>query len=163
MKDRILQAFPKLSSDIGFKITSPQDPNYNCIAYAGVKTNIKWWPHPQPLDGIEWPFNLPIDDSLDTFTQLFEKLGYSTCDSWEFEHQFMKIAIYQCPTTLKCKHAARQTINGNWTSKLGDGEDIEHGDPFSVEGAIYGQAVRFMKRENKSFVVKQSKMAGKKR
>lgn len=156
-KDKIILAFPDLGKDRNFKITSEEDHSYNCIAWAGLKNNIFWWPHPQAniLDGIEWPFNLPLDQNLETFTNLYENLGYSICNSWEFEDQFQKIAIYVFKNN--CTHAARQNYNGLWTSKLGRYQDICHTDPYSLINSEYGEPVRFMKRGNSSYDIRKIK------
>ena len=45
-------------------------------------------------------------------------------------------------------HAARQLPGGNWTSKLGKGEDIEHDTPDVVAGGLYGEFVRIMRRRS---------------
>lgn len=41
---------------------------------------------------------------------------------------------------------ARQLPNGNWTSKLGTLEDIEHRALSAVEGNDYGNVVRILRR-----------------
>jgi hypothetical protein len=38
-------------------------------------------------------------------------------------------------------------VNGKWTSKLGNEEDIEHDTPESVAGGLYGDVVLIMKRK----------------
>ena len=156
-KDKILISFPSLGNDKNFKLTSKEDHSYNCIAWAGIKSDVFWWPHHQAnvLDGIEWPFNLPLNSNLETFTSLYENLGYTICDSWEFENRFQKIAIYVFQNS--CKHAARQNYDGMWTSKLGLLEDICHSDPFSLSNSSYGDPVRFMKRENISYDIRKIK------
>ena len=155
--DNILAAFPNLKSDRNFKITSDEDHSYNCIAWAAIRSNIFWWPHQHAniLDGIEWPFNLPFDLRLETFTKLYENLEYEICESWEYEHHFQKIAIYVHQDN--CTHAARQNFNGLWTSKLGVHEDIFHSNPFTIQNNEYGVATRFMKRENSSYDVSKIK------
>ena len=61
------------------------------------------------------------------------------------EKGFQKIALYVkdgIPT-----HAARQLPTGKWTSKLGRDIDIEHDFPEVLNGADYGVASIFMKKE----------------
>ena len=69
------------------------------------------------------------------------------CKNEKFENGFEKVALYVdkdgAPT-----HAARQLPNGKWTSKLGNGEDIEHETIHVVEGDGYGKAKYFLKRKN---------------
>ena len=43
-------------------------------------------------------------------------------------------------------HAARQLENGQWTSKLGQCEDIMHVDVENVSCPCYGKPVLFMRR-----------------
>ena len=43
-------------------------------------------------------------------------------------------------------HAARQLSDGQWTSNLGDWEDISHASIEALEGAIYGKVVAFLER-----------------
>jgi hypothetical protein len=44
-------------------------------------------------------------------------------------------------------HAARSLPNGRWTSKLGNGEDIEHITLAVLEGDLYGKVRVFLKRQ----------------
>lgn len=151
----IVSSFPKLATDTAFKITSPRDPNYNCIAWSTVRNDVHIWPCAQKIDGVYWPDNLPCDTKLDTFVQLYASLGYEACKDHFFEEGFQKIAIYEHPATGQVTHAARQKPDGYWTSKLGTGpEDIQHGDPFTIENKVYGLAVAFMRRPNSAFTRK---------
>ena len=143
---KIQKIFPLLASVQDWKITSPVDYKYNCIAWAGIKDNIWWWPE-KDLDGIDWPFNLPYDTTLDTFVKLFQHMNYETCNSHVFEKNFQKIAIYINTDTQQCTHAARQQLNGKWTSKLGPMWDIDHPDPFVIEGNDYGKVAVILKRK----------------
>jgi hypothetical protein len=43
-------------------------------------------------------------------------------------------------------HAAYQLENGNWVSKLGDFEDIEHFKAEILHGPQYGIIIRYMSR-----------------
>ena len=45
--------------------------------------------------------------------------------------------------------APRQLSNGNWTSKMGAREDIEHINVESLGGPFYGNASIYMKRNTK--------------
>jgi hypothetical protein len=60
-----------------------------------------------------------------------------------------KIAIYATKADrgrLVPQHAARQLVDGRWTSKIGELEDINHLSLKDVNCRDYGSAVRFMKR-----------------
>ncbi len=143
---KIIEAIlPNLKSS--WRISSPREPKYNCIAWAGLKDNIWWWPS-AGFDGVEWPFGLPYNLQLNTFIKLFENLNYERCDNSNFEVGHQKVAIYINDHTKECTHAARQNLKGVWTSKLGEHWDIEHPDPFAVEGPDYGVVAVIMKRKH---------------
>jgi hypothetical protein len=55
-----------------------------------------------------------------------------------------KIAIYADGGTLT--HAARQMENGNWATKFGDFEDVEHVTLDCLKGPLYGKVEAYMKR-----------------
>lgn len=42
--EEILKAFPGLRYDGGFRITSPEDADYNCIAWAFGRKDCWLWP-----------------------------------------------------------------------------------------------------------------------
>lgn len=111
--------FPKLT-DHNFSITSPCDPTYNCIAWAAGDQIKWWWPGSQAAF---WPVR---DQSLSivAFREVFSQLGYVQTTSHDNADRFERIVIYTkdgIPT-----HAARQTADGAWTSKLGQAWDIAH-------------------------------------
>ena len=128
--------FPNLRQ-LGYRITSPESIDYNCIAWAAETTDHWWWP------GAYWPGD-PRDHSLDGFISVFRSLGYEICESREHEPGFDKVAIYV--SDRGPMHMARQLPSGEWTSKCGDYEDIVH--PLeSLEDSIYGRAAVIMKRK----------------
>lgn len=88
-----------------------------------------------------------MQESLDSFRAIFEAAGYQPCDSQELEPGFEKVAIY-VDAAGEPTHAARQVENGNWTSKLGRWEDIEHSAPSSLEGVdpAYGTVALILRR-----------------
>lgn len=148
-EDAIIAAFPGLSADPDFKITSPQTPDYNCIAWA-CNINNRWmWPKMPGyawIDGYSyWPDGVENSEDVASFVRAFEQKGYSVCDSWNFENEYRKIALYVKPGTTECTHAARQLRNGKWTSKLGNLFDIQHGTPYTIEGVCYGVVYCFMR------------------
>lgn len=130
--------FPRLTA-VNHRITSPQTPIYNCIAWAAGDTEC-WW---QP--GGFWPISSPPGEyGLWVLEQAFEKLGFEQCADGRLEAGFEKVALYG--STFEFTHAARQLPNGKWTSKLGKAEDIEHETPDDVAGGLYGQLIQFMRR-----------------
>lgn len=126
------------------------DENYNCIAWAAGKRNSWWWPVDDPT--AFWPIALDQIDptSLEQFIKAFATEGYYVCKNARFQNGFEKVAIFvdddEIPT-----HAARMLPNGVWTSKLGEGEDIEHETLRVVEGKEYGTATAFLKKRNPLF------------
>jgi hypothetical protein len=65
-----------------------------------------------------------------------------------------KIAIY-VDAAGKPSHAAKQTGDGAWSSKIGDWEDIEHKLLSSLEDkpdtrSAYGKSAHYMKRPRKA-------------
>lgn len=131
--------FPYFSSG-NHKITSPQTPKYNCIAWAAGDDGHWWWPAP----GFYWPNGIPRQETIDVFLEAFASLGYEVCNGLDIEHGFEKVALYAL--NGKPTHMARQLNNGTWASKLGKSYDIEHMTPNTVEGTLYGQSILFMKR-----------------
>lgn len=138
-----LEEFPNSAQEHLIE-TSEDTPIYNCIAWAYGVDNKWFWPDNHPYS--YWPPSIPRQENLETFIQLFEEIGYQECGSHEFEVGYEKIAIYCDNITGQPTHAARQLETGKWTSKLGDGIDIEH-SIFSLNGGFYGNATRFLKRE----------------
>ncbi len=144
----LLSSFPNLDKDPNWEIKSPPDNNYNCIAFAALKTDRNVWPSVMgKLDGVEWPKDLPVDTKLKTFIKYYNRFGYQLCVGSDFEDGYQKVAIY-----LKggeCTHAARQQLNGMWVSKLGVHWDIWHSTPEAVAGVEYGNVAQIMKRSHK--------------
>lgn len=140
MNDLVL-LFPNLSAT-PHQITSPAETTYNCIAWAAGDDKNWWWP--DTMGEYEWPPSASREETIKAFIEAFESIGYSECADAEFEKAFLKVAIY-ADSAGKPTHAARQLKNGQWTSKCGDLEDIEHTlDAF--EGSNYGSPVVFLKR-----------------
>lgn len=147
-EDKIKLAFPQLGIDNKFKITSDVDPNYNCIAWALVFDNQFIWPNNLTLDGIYWPHELPRNEHIDTFIELFRYHGHEICDSPELESGFRKVALY-VDVNMNCTHAARQKQDGLWYSKLGPQNDIRHSTPESIEGQAYGKVYCIMRKSTR--------------
>src|SRR2546425_4728333 len=84
--------FPGITS-AGFEITSPETPDYNCIAWAGGDTTDKW--DPDVTSGRYWPDEVPRSLDLESFIKLYElEGGYVPCDNPNMEAGFEKIAIF---------------------------------------------------------------------
>jgi hypothetical protein len=143
MVERIEQTFPALH-DSGYRLTSPKDDRYNCIAWAAGDVSNWWWPdEPDLPDSAHWPPGVARVETLDAFRQAFATLGYNVAADDRPEPGQEKIALFALgalPT-----HAARQLANGRWTSKLGPMEDIEH-ELHDLTGLVYGSVALVMKR-----------------
>lgn len=141
---RIESAFPNLTGT-DWSITSPQNPNYNCIAWAASDTQRFWWPDRSGF----WPDGIPRELTIDAFVMAYETLGYQRCSDSIYEPGYEKIALY-VDGNGRPTHAARQLNNDKWTSKLGREHDIEHDLPALNDSpqaqSRYGQPVLFMKR-----------------
>jgi hypothetical protein len=126
-----------------WRVTSPAQERYNCIAWAAGVTDAWWWPVGDPAWST-WPEGAPPLETIAAFRDAFAKLGYEVSADGEREAGQEKVAVFAdpdgCPT-----HAARQLSDGRWTSKLGRREDIEHGLR-DLEGVEYGAVVLFLKR-----------------
>jgi hypothetical protein len=127
----------------GLNVKSPLDRRYNCIAWAVENTTKKWWPDPMGIG--YWPPNVLRAETLDAFIRAYETRGYSACPDGTLEAGFEKIALYVDAAGTPT-HAALQLLDGKWTSKLGDFEDIERETVSDVAGPAYGNPRAYMKR-----------------
>lgn len=143
--EEIEKVFPNLRIS-GYSITSPATPEYNCIAWAAGEAE-SWW-EPDPLSLYYWPSNTPRQYTAEAYIKAYEKIGYVVCNNSADEEGFEKVAIY-IDTHGKPTHAARQLSSGNWTSKLGQLEDIEHAALDNIAGQCYGFVGVIMKRPRK--------------
>jgi len=132
--------FPRLRGT-AYKITSPAQPDYNCIAWA-AGDHSRWW-EPDSLGQYYWPEEVSRRYTVEAYAKAFQKLGFEVCQDAAFEVEVEKVAIFAgqdgSPT-----HAARQLEDGTWTSKLGQLEDIKHLELDHV--GEYGNPVLFLKR-----------------
>jgi hypothetical protein len=132
--------FPRLRK-ANYWTTSAVDYRYNCIAWAHRNTKQWWWP-----GGPYWPTMGPLDSSPAAFVAAFRTLGFEPCSSKEVEHGYEKIALF-ANSRGETTHAARQLLDGRWTSKLGKGFDIIH-DLEDVGGPdpAYGEVVQILRK-----------------
>jgi hypothetical protein len=133
--------FPNLNES-NHNIASEATPEYNCFSWAAGDTSRRW--EPDSMNLYYWPPGVPREMTLDAFIRAYGAIGYEPCDTLEAEAGCERIVLYadsyETPT-----HAARQLPNGNWTSKLGDLEDIEHFELTCLEGPTYGKVSRSLK------------------
>ena len=122
----------------GYSVTSSPTDQYNCIAWA-AEDDSEWWSH---LQSYRWPADRT--HSVESLVAVFVSLGYEVCDSNSLEEGYDKVAIYAHSGLWK--HAARQLPSGQWTSKLGPDEDIEHTTLEGLCGEPYGIVHCIMRR-----------------
>lgn len=141
--------FPKLAQS-GYIVTSAPDKSYNCIAFAAGDQAKWWWPIPGPAEAnapiVFWPAGAPFGDSLDVFVTSLGLLAYNRCDDPSVDANLVKVALYAIDGRVK--HASRQMANGQWRSKMGKAEDIEHSLE-AVEGPLYGLVAAILERPAK--------------
>jgi hypothetical protein len=136
LSEELESAFPGLATD-GYVLASPKTHVYNCVAWAAGDAS-RWW---EP--GIYWP--APSGEDLAALIGLFAALGYVLCAGADLEVDYEKVALY-ADDQGEWTHAARQLLDGWWTSKLGPDEDILHRTPQALVGDLYGQVHAIMKR-----------------
>ncbi|MFW6869525.1 DUF7689 domain-containing protein [Nocardioides sp. CPCC 206347] len=137
---------PLLASD-NHQITSPPTDSYNCIAWAACDSERFWWPSPGTPS--YWPDGVEQAETLEAFRAAFESLGFVECDSSEHEDGVQRIALYVGADGVPT-HAARQLLDGGWTSKLGRAVDIRHATANAVCGPLYGEIAIYMSRPRDS-------------
>jgi len=146
------RCFPQLFAS-GYSVTSDEDFLYNCIAWAaGSEKTQEWWDPFAIGRGYYWPAQLPRSADIQTFIKLYEIAGgYSPSDTGALEPGFEKVALY-ADRRGEVTHAARQTEEGSWTSKLGEWEDIEHKtlEGLCGDDPAYGTVAQILKRPRKA-------------
>lgn len=134
--------FPNLNESNHNKM-SDATREYNCNSWAADDASRRW--EPDSMNIYYWPPGVPRELTMEAFIQAYRTIGYEMCDMAEVEVGFEKIVLYadsdKTPT-----HAAKQLPSGQWTSKLGDFEDIEHNTAACLQGPLYGKVSTYMKR-----------------
>lgn len=127
------------------QVTSDEDPDYNCAAWAIHDTTHWWWPNPNDPE-CQWPEGIRRDLSLGSLIDGFQTFGFEVCDSPDQGDGYETIAVY-VHNGLPA-HVARLAPSGAWASKLGGFEDIEHDSLDCVDDGSwdYGAAQHFMRR-----------------
>jgi hypothetical protein len=123
-------------------ITSEKCTTYNCVAWAvGCNT--------YQVDLTKYNDNgIPIE-VLDMYAYIehFEGFGFTATDNVFLEEGVEKIALY-FDNDLWFTHVCRQLSTGEWASKLGDLEDIEHSHINALMGSYYGNEIFYMSRNS---------------
>jgi hypothetical protein len=136
------QDFPNLRPHMCVNGVSDATRDYNCIAWAASDISRRW--EPDPFFQWYWPDGVQRNYSMQAHLDAFRTLGFEICTGSSLEEGVEKIALYT--SRGEPLHAARQLTNGNWTSKLGDYEDIQHIDLGSLNGPCYGAPSTYMSR-----------------
>lgn len=132
--------FPKVTST-NYRLTSPVDRRYNCIAWAAGVNDV-WW-EPDPFFQFYWPLGVERSYSIACYMRAYGTLGFTPCDSPSRDPNFQKVALYAANNVPT--HAARQTQDGWWASKLGPNVDIEH-ELAALDGGEYGRVVTILRK-----------------
>lgn len=125
-----------------YEVTSEQNFEYNCIAWAASDNTQWWWPTDNGC--AYWPPGVPIELTVAAFVRAYESIGYRRCASDEFEAGYEKIALF-ADAAGEPTHACRQLDSVWWTSKLGSWHDIRH-PLYALKGSQYGDVAVVMKR-----------------
>lgn len=143
-KQHLEQQFPNLARE-GYTLTSPDTIDYNCVAWA-TEAEYEWW-WPDSMDQEYWPEGVPREETLPAFVAAFKTVGYEICDDSLKEPNFQKIAIYGDAHEIP-RHVARQLADGEWTSKIGQYEDIRHKTLEALTGKspAYGTIIQVMRK-----------------
>lgn len=143
MPKDLTSRFPKLDAR-NHRVTSREDPGYNCVAWAAGDPT-RWWDH--TWYGY-WLNGVVSNSSIEAYVKLFRALGFEPSGDSKPEPGFEKIALYA--KNGEFTHVARQLESGTWTSKLGMLEDIEHNDLDSLASDSYGRPLVFLRRRREN-------------
>ena len=125
-----------------FVITSPETPQYNCVAWAlGDIEN--WW---EADEDYLWLDTIEFDNNLSTMQSLFKHFGFEPIDKPNLNNGLEKVALFS-DDGIYCTHVARQLSTKIWTSKLGISHDVTH-TLMALEKGIYGDVVMILQKSN---------------
>jgi hypothetical protein len=129
-RPQYLKGFPNLKEN--FEVLRPSSPIYNCISHT-LRLYDRWI---DPQIG-------PSENPLGPMDRLYATQGYSRLPRLDFslESGKQKVALYAHTAggkITKVTHAALQSSNGTWTSKLGKLALIRHLTLGQLSGPEYG-------------------------
>jgi hypothetical protein len=136
--------FPRLRS-CGYRVSSPKDARYNCVAHAAGDSGRRWESTPFPQPGYYWPNGAVRGDTPEALISAFEAIGYERCQDGVPETGYEKVVLY-VDDDGDWSHAAKLEQNGEWSSKLGLEEDILHPTEHAVAGSMYGLVFAYLRR-----------------
>ena len=95
-----------------------------------------------------WPPGIERSVTRRAFLNTYGTLGFTICLDDTLEPGIEKIALFgkgaagnEVPT-----HASLQLESGEWTSKLGQFEDVRHALLGAVTGPVYGKVICYLGR-----------------
>lgn len=150
LPERLSDAKEKVFQEMvsrGYSVTSHECEHYNCIAHAADDKTQKWDPIAIP-PVYYWPKGADRGDGADSLATAFMAIGYERCAGGEPEDGFEKVALY-IDDNGSWQHAAKQLPNGQWSSKLGEWEDVMHQSPHCFGDTEYGKVAYYMRRRIK--------------
>lgn len=133
--------FPNLAS-LGYIVTSEPAARYNCIAWAGRDTTRNW---DCTRQGGFWPTGAEPGETIAHLIAVFRLEGYEVCENGDLEAGHEKLALF-ADDDGEWQHAARQLPDGQWTSKMGELEDITHSHLDAVVSTDYGRVACYLRR-----------------
>jgi hypothetical protein len=91
---------------------------------------------------------------MEAFVEAYGTLGFRLCfDGPSLEPGVEKLALFGTRTAEDESpvptHAALQLESGEWTSKLGDFEDISHAPVDALNGPVYGKVIYYLSRPSR--------------
>jgi len=143
VKEHLEQIFPGLRG-APYEITSPAQPDYNCVAWAAGDDS-RWW---EPGEFQYWPEGVSREYTTEAYAEAFKHLGFEECGDARLEEGWEKVAIFATEDGLPA-HAPRQLADGRWTSKLGKLQDIVHTALEQVSGQDYGSPIIILRRRRR--------------
>ncbi len=109
--DELEEEFPNLQRG-GYHPASSVADRPNCIGWALYDKHQFWDPSMIGVKGYYWPPDVAREDSLESWTKVFQIHGYQICENAELESDTEKIAIYATPNGVP-QHVARQKSSGS--------------------------------------------------
>lgn len=139
---QLLHIYPNLTEK-NYRKTSDATINYNCVSW--VFGNKNEWKDFYLLPNYEYNEDLSCND----YIKHFSRNGFKLCNDGDYEKGKQKIALYE-NRAGEFTHVAMQLSETEWTSKLGEFEDIAHLGFESLEGTGHkdrcGKVLYFMER-----------------
>ena len=92
-----------------------------------------------------WPPAAPREYTLEAYEQALATAGFVKCIGDTYDERVTRVALFA--KGAQPTHASRQVSPDQWTSKLGQAEDISH-QLDAVSGATYGDPMIHLCRDD---------------